>query len=95
MNRLTEIIGPAPAELPLEVFMNTRLRDERKRIEHSLSVFRSGVEPSWKKQAAKRALGPKTKGQAVRLKNLQETLKLSGLSLQELADRIKEDMQRG
>lgn len=50
MNNLPRVLGPAPSELPFEVFVQTRLRRERSRVARSLELFRSGVVPSWNKK---------------------------------------------
>jgi hypothetical protein len=94
MNRLYTVIGPAPAELPLEVFMNTRLRDERKRIEPSLAAMRSGAPTTFQKRTARKAAPAKPKALA-RAKGLQAKLTACGLSFEELARQIEEDMKRG
>ena len=47
MNRLIEIIGPAPSELPLEEFL-MRLRGQRERTNKGLQAFRDGTAPTWR-----------------------------------------------
>jgi hypothetical protein len=94
MNRLPSIIGPAPCELPLEVFMNTRIRDERKRIDPSLVAMRNGAPTTFQKRKA-RQTAPRKTSQTTRIKSLQSKLVAGGLSFEELTRQIEEDMKRG
>ena len=47
MNRLPEVIGPAPSEVSL-VDLLPRLRQERQRVQKGLDAFAAGIAPSWK-----------------------------------------------
>lgn len=50
MNRLVEVIGPAPSELPPDQWM-TRLRAERSRVRRELELFRIQGIPTKRKSA--------------------------------------------
>ena len=54
MERLVEIIGPAPSELPWEDALH-RVMEERERVRGELEWFRTG---GWKKVSAKGTKSP-------------------------------------
>ncbi|MFA7162265.1 MAG: hypothetical protein WC083_06820 [Candidatus Methanomethylophilaceae archaeon] len=91
MDRLVEVIGPAPSELPLEVFMNTRLKKERERVAKSLEMFRNGVVPSWNKTRkptkAEAAKPRKRKGRKV-----ETLIGLEGLTIEEMRAIVEEEL---
>ena len=91
MDRLIEVFGPAPSELPLEVFMNTVLKNERARVAASLEMFRNGTVPSWNKKRkttkAEKAKPKKRKGRPV-----EKLLGIEGLTLEEMRAIVKEEL---
>lgn len=81
MDRLPSVIGPAPSELSSEALMK-RLRTERSRVQETLQFFRDNSTPS-----KRRKKGPSMKAKATKL---DDVMKATGLSIEEIMAKIKE-----
>ena len=82
MNRLPSVIGPAPSELPWDSLIH-KLTLERNRVRIALASYIP-------KQAKKKASPESLRKRAMK-KEIQEMLKLAGVSPQELAAAMKGD----
>ena len=78
MNRLVEIIGPAPSEQREEEFLEA-LRRERKRVSDALTIMKNTVYKTGRKTSSKR----KSKGSNGANKVLAK-LKEQGLTVEDL-----------
>lgn len=81
MDRLPSVIGPAPSELSSDAWLK-RLREERERAQRTLQYFRDNARPS--KRSPK---GPTMKAKATKL---DEIMKETGMSIEEIMKKIKE-----
>lgn len=96
MDALPRVLGPAPSELPLEVFMNTRLKAERARVSKSLEAFRLGAVPTWEKRAQRKALATAKRAASPRKAASRDAVKFlasMGLTLEEAAELVKEELR--
>jgi hypothetical protein len=90
---LIRIIGQAPSELTVKDFVLYRLAPERARQEKSLSLFRQGVIPSWKKKKTVKKAKKASTSAPVRKAQIEELTALAkeaGLSLVDFINSLKD-----
>ncbi len=91
MERLVEIIGPAPSELPWEDALH-RVMEERERVRGELEWFRTG---GWKKVSAKGTKSPTQVQKRKAFVHLMDGFSSSPDVLIEMMKKAMEEAQKG